>query len=189
MPGSRLLAFRSLIKMGATLLYRWSAYKDVLCSPLTLVLTVKSGKYLIPWLMVSPKKVMWKVWNCHHCDVSLAIDTSPSQPLKTIVDLLTDTTGHDAISLPILDPDDIVALFQTSGRTGTPKFVPRTHASCMHVRRIAGGQGLQYLSSTNAFNEIKCNRWRLCMDTFSHKVCTYTHTTYEYGITTNWTLR
>ena len=85
--------------------------------------------------------------------LSTLSDTSPSQPLKTIADLLTDRTGHDDISLPILDPDDIVALFQTSGSTGTPKVVARTHASCMHVRRIAGEQGLQYLSSTNAFND------------------------------------
>ena len=125
----RLLAFRSLITMGATLLHRWNAYQDVLCSPWTLVLIVKAGKYL------------------------KLSDTSPPQSLKTIADLLTDTTRHDDIPLPIIDPYDIVVLFQTSGSTGTPKFVARTHTSCMLIRRVAAEQGLQYLSSNSAFND------------------------------------
>ena len=69
-------------------------------------------------------------------------DTSPPQSLKTIADLLTDTTRHDDIPLPIIDPYDIVVLFQTSGSTGTPKFVARTHTSCMLIRRVAAEQGL-----------------------------------------------
>ena len=59
--------------------------------------------------------------------------------------------GDADITLPNIDPEDVGAIFQTSGSTGSPKLIPHTHFSIL----VAGSQlGIAYgKSSSTLFND------------------------------------
>ena len=59
--------------------------------------------------------------------------------------------GNQEHQLPYLDPEDVAAVFPTSGSTGLPKLIPHTHFSLLiagcHLMLTRG------ISSTSMFNE------------------------------------
>ena len=55
--------------------------------------------------------------------------TKPNTSIKVLTLAEMMTKEHQFINLPSLEPDDIVALFQTSGSTGFPKACAHTHSS------------------------------------------------------------
>ena len=59
--------------------------------------------------------------------------------------------GDADITLPTIDPEEVGAIFQTSGSTGSPKLIPHTHFSIL----IAGSQlGITYgKTSSSLFND------------------------------------